>query len=113
MTHKVHAEWFGPGPWGKACQGSKRFPCDRCEGGGYIAVAGPACALVQGGQKPGEALEDGSPWRAWSSLPLESSHAVLMGLVAPGICPDCDGTGTDRKAEDAAARLEAEQPARR
>lgn len=29
------------------------------------------------------------PWSEWESLPVESSLAVQMGVVAPIICPSC------------------------
>jgi hypothetical protein len=51
--------------------------CDRCEG----------CGKIDNG--------DGAPWTAWLSLPLQSSAAVLMGLVKPIPCPDCNGTGVE------------------
>jgi hypothetical protein len=37
--------------------------------------------------------EDEEPWTAWLSLPLESSAAVLLGLVRPKTCPACNGSG--------------------
>lgn len=51
-------------------------PCDRCDGCGRIANS-----------------ESGEPWTAWAELPLKSSTAVLIGLVRPIPCPDCNGTG--------------------
>jgi ribosomal protein S27E len=50
--------------------------CMRCEGCGQIAND-----------------DDGTPWTVWLQLPLESSVAVLSGLVKPIKCPDCQGTG--------------------
>lgn len=46
--------------------------CDRCDGCGLIASS-----------------KDGEPWTAWTSLPLHSSTAVVMGLVRPLPCPSC------------------------
>ena len=37
--------------------------------------------------------EDQTPWTYWLKIPLESSAAVLMGLVKPVECPKCKGTG--------------------
>ena len=50
--------------------------CLRCDGCGQIADD-----------------DDGTPWRVWLKLPLESSQAVLMGLVKPLLCPACKGKG--------------------
>lgn len=50
--------------------------CTTCEGCGKIAND-----------------DSGTPWSAWTSLPLHSSAAVLMGLVRPVPCPDCNGSG--------------------
>ncbi len=50
--------------------------CPRCNGCGYVAND-----------------DDGTPWSAWQKLPLESSAAVLMGLVKPVECSACSGTG--------------------
>lgn len=51
--------------------------CGRCDGCGKIADS-----------------DDGEPWTAWTSLPLHSSVAVLLGIVKPIPCPKCDGAGT-------------------
>lgn len=37
--------------------------------------------------------EDGTPWTYWAALPLQSSAAVLAGLVRPIPCPKCGGRG--------------------
>jgi hypothetical protein len=37
--------------------------------------------------------DDQEPWTMWTKLPLESSAAVLMGLVKPKPCPACGGSG--------------------
>lgn len=36
---------------------------------------------------------DRTPWKYWAELPLQNAVAVVMGLVRPIQCPDCDGTG--------------------
>lgn len=54
--------------------------CGRCDGCGKIAND-----------------ECGTPWSAWSGLPLRSASAVLVGLVRPLPCPDCGGSGTTPK----------------
>ena len=48
--------------------------CRTCDGCGQVTIS-----------------EDGdiTPWTVWTSLPLESSSAVLLGLVRPVPCPDC------------------------
>lgn len=51
-------------------------PCDRCEGCRQLADT--------------EARE---PWTAWTSLPVASSLAVLLGAVKPIPCDACDGSG--------------------
>lgn len=33
------------------------------------------------------------PWTAWTSLPVSSAMAVILGSVQPIPCDDCDGTG--------------------
>lgn len=50
--------------------------CDKCDGCGKIAND-----------------DDGTPWKFWLELPLQSSAAVLMGLVVPLTCPQCGGSG--------------------
>ncbi len=57
--------------------GSEKRPttniaCRTCEGDGQIANT-----------------DEGEPWSVWTSLPLESSLAVLAGIVRPIPCPDC------------------------
>jgi RecJ-like exonuclease len=51
-------------------------PCPRCDGCGQIADS-----------------DDGEPWTAWTSLPVQSALAVVMGMVKPIPCPECDGAG--------------------
>jgi hypothetical protein len=46
--------------------------CPKCDGCGQVADT-----------------DDQEPWTAWTSLPLQSSAAVLMGLVKPIPCPVC------------------------
>lgn len=46
--------------------------CQRCDGCGLIANS-----------------DDGEPWSFWLELPLQSSAAVIMGLVKPIPCPAC------------------------
>ncbi len=54
----------------------KAKKCQRCEGCGQIAND-----------------DEGSPWKRWAALPLESAVAVQMGVIHPVPCPDCGGTG--------------------
>lgn len=54
-----------------------RTACTRCDGCGKISDS-----------------DDGEAWTAWTSLPLQSSVAVLMGWVKPIDCPVCRGEGT-------------------
>lgn len=49
--------------------------CQKCGGCGKVADT-----------------EDEEPWTAWTELPLQSSIAVLMGLVKPKPCPVCSQT---------------------
>jgi hypothetical protein len=37
--------------------------------------------------------DDGTPWTAWENLPVKSAAAVMLGLVRPVTCPECDGSG--------------------
>ena len=46
--------------------------CTRCDGCGRIADS-----------------EDGEPWTFWTSLPVSSAAAMLLGLVKPIPCPKC------------------------
>lgn len=50
--------------------------CGRCDGCGRLANT-----------------EDREPWTAWTSLPVDSAIAVVMGLVRPEPCDACGGTG--------------------
>jgi hypothetical protein len=50
--------------------------CETCDGCGRLADT-----------------EDREPWTVWTSMPLHSSIAVLLGIVRPIECPDCKGTG--------------------
>jgi len=51
-------------------------PCHRCDGCGQLADS-----------------DDREPWSVWMNLPLQSAWAVIIGLVKPVPCDDCDGTG--------------------
>lgn len=62
--------------------------CPRCDGCGMLADT-----------------EDKEPWSDWMALPLRSSHAVLLGVVRPILCPDCNGTGQVGSLQDAKRRL--------
>lgn len=55
---------------------SEPVKCQRCRGCGQLADS-----------------DDREPWTDWTSLPLQSSAAVLMGLVKPIPCDGCGGTG--------------------
>jgi hypothetical protein len=46
--------------------------CLKCRGCGLIANS-----------------KDREPWLDWTSLPLQSSLAVLLGIVRPVPCPEC------------------------
>lgn len=37
--------------------------------------------------------DEGTPWKYWLELPLQSALAVTMGLVKPIPCTTCGGTG--------------------
>jgi len=50
--------------------------CPKCDGCGRIAND-----------------DDGTPWTFWENLPVKSAAAVLLGLVQPIPCPECDGDG--------------------
>lgn len=60
----------------KAITIAKPVNCSKCDGCGRIADDA-----------------DGTAWTHWTSLPLESSAAVLCGIVKPITCPNCKGTG--------------------
>lgn len=51
--------------------------CANCDGCGQIAND-----------------SEGTPWTYWANLPVKSAAAVLIGLVRPVTCPNCDGSGT-------------------
>lgn len=53
--------------------------CSKCDGCGKVANT-----------------DDQEPWSAWMNLPLQSSAAVVMGLVRPIDCLACKGTGKAR-----------------
>lgn len=57
--------------------------CPKCEGCGKVATD-----------------EDQSPWTYWLELPLQSSLAVLSGIVKPVDCPECGGTGKRKEKEN-------------
>lgn len=50
--------------------------CERCDGCGKIADS-----------------DDGEAWTEWTSLPLHSAQAVVLGIVKPIPCPVCNGSG--------------------
>jgi hypothetical protein len=50
--------------------------CSKCMGCGQVADT-----------------EDEEPWTVWLELPLQSSLAVLAGIVRPKQCPVCKGSG--------------------
>lgn len=50
--------------------------CVKCDGCGQVAND-----------------DDQLPWSYWKELPLQSAVAVLVGLVQPITCPECNGTG--------------------
>ena len=50
--------------------------CGRCAGCGKIAND-----------------DDGTPWKYWMELPMQSAAAVMLGLVRPIPCPTCGGSG--------------------
>jgi RecJ-like exonuclease len=52
--------------------------CQHCEGCGKVADT-----------------DEREPWTAWTSVPLHSSIAVVMGMVKPIPCEYCKGTGVD------------------
>jgi len=56
--------------------------CQSCDGCGQVADT-----------------DNREPWTSWTSLPLESSAAVLIGLVKPETCEDCGGSGTASRDE--------------
>ncbi len=50
--------------------------CVSCEGCGQVADT-----------------EEHEPWTAWMNLPLNSAHAVILGIVKPMACTACGGSG--------------------
>ena len=60
--------------------------------------AGPAkaeadkCAQCDGCGRVADTA-DREPWTFYSKVPLESSAAVLLGLIKPIVCPVCNGSG--------------------
>ena len=50
--------------------------CIKCDGCGKVADT-----------------EDREPWTEWTALPLQSSVAVLIGIVKPIQCLECLGMG--------------------
>lgn len=54
----------------------KKDDCPRCAGCGKIAND-----------------DEGTPWKYWMELPVQSAVAVIAGFVRPLTCPDCRGTG--------------------
>jgi hypothetical protein len=64
--------------------------CGRCDGCGKIASG-----------------DEGAPWSTWMAMPVQSSLAVLAGIVKPLPCPTCGGSGK-QTAEARIAVLEAE-----
>lgn len=58
----------------------------------YLNPPPDACTRCQGcGQIAND--DDKTPWWNWEALPSPSSMAVVLGLVRPEPCPECDGTG--------------------
>ena len=68
--HGVHDY---PDAWAESAR------CPRCEGCGKLADT-----------------EDREPWTDWTSLPVASATALLMGLVKPVDCDECQGSGNVR-----------------
>lgn len=66
-------------------------PCPDCETTGLVACHG--VFGIPEGARPGDPLPERAPWKRWADLPLASSTAVLLGTVAPGVCPSCCGLG--------------------
>jgi len=54
--------------------------CQTCDGCGRVADT-----------------EDREPWTAWTSLPLHSAAAVVLGIVRPITCPKCGGSGETKE----------------
>lgn len=55
---------------------STTIKCQRCAGCGKLADD-----------------DDETPWVYWAELPSPSNLAVVMGIVTPHDCPECEGTG--------------------
>lgn len=61
------------------------------------------CTKCQGcGQVANTDAEE--PWSQWADLPSESSAAVIVGLVKPITCPDCNGSGMKSQPLDKLSR---------
>lgn len=50
--------------------------CPRCDGCGLVADT-----------------DEGEPWTAWTSLPIESQAPIKLGMVHPMPCTGCNGIG--------------------
>lgn len=37
--------------------------------------------------------DEGTPWKYWAELPVQSAIAVIAGIVRPLPCPECGGSG--------------------
>lgn len=61
--------------------------CQYCDGCGRVADT-----------------EEQEPWSAWENLPVKSAIGVLIGLVQPMPCPQCNGTGKMREHQRKEAR---------
>jgi hypothetical protein len=41
--------------------------------------------------------EERTPWKYWAELPVQSALAVIVGAVKPVVCPDCSGSGKQKR----------------
>jgi hypothetical protein len=57
-----------------------------------MAAASASCQRCCGCGKLANS-DDQEPWTEWLALPLQSSLAVVLGLVRPIPCHECGGTG--------------------